>query len=90
MVQLDPVWSAEVVVSLLEEIRAQQAEHRKGPRCSVCVLLSGMSKEDREDLEKAFADSSLYTSVISRALAKRDVNLKEHAVSRHRSGRCAG
>jgi len=49
-----------------------------------------MSKEDREDLEKAFADSSLYTSVISRALAKRDVNLKDHAISRHRSGRCAG
>lgn len=75
-------------MSLLEDIHDEQAESRRGPRCSMCVVMDSLSESDAADLSAALADSSVYATSIARALRRRGVKIKDDAVQRHRSGRC--
>lgn len=77
-------------MSLLDEIQTEQASARRGPDCAICSLLVNMDKADSRDLQSALDDSTVYHSVISKALAKRNIRVHPQTVGRHRKGECAG
>lgn len=77
-------------MSLLDEIKDEQASSRKGPSCGVCTLLVEMDKSDSADLKAALADTTVYATVIAKALSRRDIRVNASTISRHRKGECMG
>jgi len=75
-------------MSLLAEIKEDQATARRGPTCGVCAILTEMDKKDSKDLSDALADSTVYSTIISKALIRRGFRMNASTVSRHRKGEC--
>ena len=62
---------------------------KKGPSCSVGVLISRMSSDDQATLAEWFADEDKFSSDITDAVnAEFDVALASHTLNRHRRGKC--
>jgi hypothetical protein len=74
-------------VSLAERLRNMNAE-RKGPPCTIGVLLEGMTKEDACALTEALADPALQSRAIWRALVAEGYEITDSPVTRHRKGLC--
>lgn len=76
--------------TFLEDVRRGV---RRGPSCSVYVLLSSLETSNaslRDQVQRALDDPSTYQSTsISRELKKRGHDISDFAVSRHRRGSCA-
>ena len=80
-----------LVGELLSLLRAE-AGKRPGPRCTIGVMLSRLSPEDRADAETALAEPSveLPSSVIARVLSARTgKTIQAETLARHRARRCA-
>lgn len=62
---------------------------KKGPSCSVGVLVSRMEDDDKATLAEWFEDSNRFSSDITDALnAEFDVSLSSYTVQRHRRHDC--
>lgn len=77
-------------MSLLDEIQNEQLAVHKGPDCTVCTLLTRMDKSDAEDLKAAMSDSTVFNTVIAKALSRRNIRVHAQTIGRHRKGECAG
>ena len=73
-------------MSLLDEMRAEAVQ--KGPACSVRLLLDGLAPDDRADLQSAFADATIPTTIIAKVLHKRGHIIGPESLQRHRRGSC--
>lgn len=70
-----------------------EAEHvepaRKGPRCSVCVVMESMDADDAATLTRWLEDVALYSSTIEERLRRVGIlHISAGTVSRHRAARC--
>jgi hypothetical protein len=77
-------------MSLAAALEAAQPK-RKGPPCSIGVLLSPngpLSDKDRATLSAALADGTVEHSRLAEALTAEGHKVGENAVSRHRRRRC--
>jgi hypothetical protein len=63
---------------------------KQGPRCRICVLVETLDKDDAAALAAAFANSSITSAAISRALEREGHKAPGESVRRHRDLRCAG
>lgn len=62
---------------------------KKGPSCSVGVLISRIPADDRTTLAEWFADDDKFSTDITDVLNDEyDVSLQPFTVNRHRRGRC--
>lgn len=77
-------------MSLAKALEAQRAAKQQGPRCSMCILLAGLPKPERDALNNALADKRYTTAAISRALMSEGHNLNATTVGRHRNKECKG
>jgi len=75
------------VVGLAEALE-RETRTRKGPECTVGLLLAMMSKADRELLQRYLDDPTATHAGISRALRAEGHQIKDATVSRHRAGEC--
>jgi hypothetical protein len=75
-------------VNLTEALSNERAELRKGPRCSLCVFIESLSKDDAQALLSAFDDPSFPHTAISRAIAASGGKINPSTVARHRRGEC--
>ena len=73
-------------MSLLDDIEAETTG--TGPRCTVALLLRGLTDDDRADLETALANPAIPASAIHRALHKRGHSIGDTTLQRHRRGTC--
>ena len=76
------------VNDLLSEIRIQQRATSR-LRCSMGVVLSQLDPQDREAVQQALADHSIFGSTIAKVLKARGYEVKSLAVNRHRRRTCA-
>ena len=63
---------------------------KQGPRCRMCALVETLNKDDAAALAAAFADPTVTSAAISRALEREGHKAPGESVRRHRDGRCAG
>lgn len=70
-------------MGLLEEVRAIQRQG-KAARCPVSLLMAGLDKKDREDLEALLADRTTHASIIAQVLEGRGHTVTADALRRHR------
>lgn len=73
-------------MGLLDEVHEVQRQ-AKIIRCPVVTL--NISDEDREDLERAFADDTVQMSTLAKVLRDRGLTISDDALRRHRGRRCA-
>jgi hypothetical protein len=62
---------------------------RRGPLCSVGLVIDALPKADQEDLRTALLDKNVKSTAIIKALRLRDIILADSTVNRHRRGLCA-
>jgi hypothetical protein len=63
-------------------------EIRKGPPCSVDIMLANLSAEDKKDFDDACADPTIASSTIARVLSRRGHTIRQEAIRRHRKKEC--
>ena len=73
--------------SLLDEIQTENRV-RKGPLCTVKLILGELSPEDATGLNQAMADLEVKTTAIRRALVARGFQIGDTSIARHRKGEC--
>ena len=61
---------------------------RKGPPCTVGLLLSFMTGDDRAALEAALGDESIESRTIWRVLVEEGHEISDTPIARHRRGMC--
>lgn len=61
---------------------------RKGPPCSMGLLLSFMTEVDRAALQAALADPSIESRTIWRVLVEEGHEISDTPIGRHRNGVC--
>ena len=74
-------------MSLAQRLATVSAE-RKGPPCTVRVLLDGMEHDDATALLDAMADPAVQSRAIWRALVAEGYEISDSPVARHRKGLC--
>jgi lipoate synthase len=74
-------------MGLLDEFRQEQAGRGK-VQCRIALIVAGMDKPDRADLEAALADTSIQHITITNVLRDHGHDIGKHSVSTHRNGRC--
>jgi hypothetical protein len=75
-------------MSLRDQISAEN-NIRKGPACSVQLLLADLDEDDRQVLTEALADTKIAGTAIARALLKEGHRVGSHVLNRHRRGMCS-
>jgi len=60
----------------------------KGPKCSICTLLTTLDKADHDALVAAMADSTVTATAIMRALRREGHNVNDSSIRRHARGAC--
>lgn len=75
-------------MGLLDEIGNEPRLHT-GRRCSVDLVMVGLSKSDRDDLIAALDDLLIPATTITRVLERRNIELSASAINRHRRRECA-
>lgn len=72
----------------LADALVKQQTTKRGPRCTVCSLLSTLPKSEREALQSALNDKSYTGTSIARALQSEGHNVRSHTLNRHRNKEC--
>lgn len=72
----------------LDSSRLDEFAPKKGPLCSVALLLLKVSPEEAEAVRRALA-SDYGSATISRWLADAGHPLKPHVIANHRRGDCS-
>ena len=62
----------------------------KGPICTVCTLVAGLSADDATALQEAFDDFGFTSAAIARALKAEGHDVSPNTVIRHRKKECRG
>jgi hypothetical protein len=75
-------------MSLRDQIAAETTV-KKGPTCSVSLLLADLDAEDRAALLEALADVKVPGTAIERALLREGHRMGAHNIQRHRRGMCS-
>jgi len=75
-------------MSLRDQIVAESYV-KKGPTCSVKILLNDLDDEDRQALAEALDDEKIAGTAIERALLKEGHRMPAHNIQRHRRGMCS-
>lgn len=75
-------------MNLTDALTHERNDLRKGPRCSLCVFIESLSKDDAQALAQAFDDPSFPHTAISRAIAASGGKINPSTVARHRRGEC--
>ncbi|HEY7824551.1 MAG TPA: hypothetical protein VIG24_17045 [Acidimicrobiia bacterium] len=75
-------------MSLRDQIAAETTI-KKGPTCSVSLLLADLNDEDRKALSEAIADTKVPGTAIERALLKEGHRMPAYNIQRHRRGMCS-
>ena len=65
-----------------------QPATRKGPRCSVAIMLLKMDPTDREAVIAAFNNDALRSKFIAQQLTKNGWLIHGHTIARHRRKDC--
>lgn len=73
-------------MSFTDALTKEQATYRKGPSCTVGIVLATSPESD--SIRAAIADEAIPGTVISRALGQTGAKVKAEAVQRHRRGAC--
>lgn len=73
-------------MSLLDEIRRERI--KKGPACTVSVLLTKLEKSDAADLQAALDDAGISATIIAKVLSERGERISVEALRRHRRKMC--
>ena len=73
---------------LLATMRAE-ALRRKGPPCSMGVILDALTDDERAQMLEAFDDKAITGAVIADVLSRHGHKITGPTVIRHRQGRCA-
>jgi len=76
-------------MSLSEALKIE-ASRKHGPRCTLCILISGLPEGDAKALQAALSDGGVTSSAIARALASEGHDIRPETVRRHRARECAG
>lgn len=74
-------------------LSASLAAHKrttKGPVCTICTLVAGLSPEDATALQEALDDPGFTGAAIVRALRAEGHEVSPHALLRHRKRECRG
>jgi hypothetical protein len=74
-------------MSLRDQIAAESCV-KKGPTCSVLILLGELNDDDAEALREALADPKVPGTAIQRALLKEGHRIGAYNIQRHRRGAC--
>jgi hypothetical protein len=74
-------------VTLLDELRA--ASTRRGPHCSVDVLLNSIEPDLAKEVREAMVDSTITKTVLARGLRANGHRVTDEAVQRHSRGSCS-
>ncbi len=62
----------------------------KGPKCTICTLVSQLTPEDAAALQEAFDDLAFTSAAIARALKAEGHDISANTVVRHRKRECRG
>lgn len=74
------------VQEIIEEIR--QSSPRKGPSCSVGMILRSVGGDQAKALNAAMSDLDIQSGAIAKWLGKQGFDCKSHTVARHRRKEC--
>ena len=61
---------------------------RRGPKCTLCILLMKINEKDRLVLDEALADDTFTHAAIARALQAEGHHISANTVQRHRTRGC--
>jgi len=62
---------------------------RRGPQCTVSVILDKLATTDQKELANVLADHAISSQIISQGiLAAFSVKISQHTIGRHRRGDC--
>ena len=75
-------------MSLRDQIAAESTI-KKGPPCSVALLLSELKGDDRQAVIEALGDPKVPATAIDRALLKEGHRVGSNSLQRHRRGECS-
>jgi len=75
-------------VGLSEAIGKEQMQRKGGVPCSICSLIPTLDKADREVLQSALDNPTIYGTAIAAALTAEGHKTNGAAVNRHRRGGC--
>jgi hypothetical protein len=70
-----------------EQLQAQRSA-KKGPPCTISVILSELDKDDRSALVAALTDKTVEHTAIYKVLTRNGFRVSIHTVQRHRRGEC--
>ena len=76
-------------MSLADSLR-DVSPANKGPRCTMCRIIMGLSAADSAALSAALTDQQFTNDMIARALQAEGHDIREQSVGRHRRGICRG
>jgi hypothetical protein len=75
-------------MSLRDAIAQADITAKKGPPCSVGVIINQLSPDDLVALNDALADLTITGRAITAALTAEGYKVRDYAVNRHRRGIC--
>jgi hypothetical protein len=75
-------------MGIMDEIKAEQADTRKGPACGFVEVYKTLHKPDADELRDALGSPAITASTISRVLARHGLKVQSQTVNRHRRGEC--
>lgn len=70
-------------------LASEAARIRRGPPCSIDLLLRTMAPADADELRTAMDDPLVYSTALARVLRKRGHEVGHYALQRHRRGDCS-
>lgn len=76
-------------MSLADSLR-DVSPANKGPRCTLCRIIMGLSAADSAALSDALNSPTYTNDMIARALQAEGHDIREQSVGRHRRGICRG
>jgi hypothetical protein len=78
-------------MGLLDDLKNESNfVHSRRAWCSVCTLISKLSKEETEVLKEKMSNTSITHSALSKVLKANGYNITEGTLGRHRRGDCQG
>jgi hypothetical protein len=75
-------------MSLRDALTQAHITAKKGPPCSVGVIIEQLSPDDVAALNAALSDHAITGRAITAALTSEGHKVRDHAVNRHRRGLC--
>jgi hypothetical protein len=75
-------------MSLRESLQTQAQRIKKGPPCSIGIIIEQLPEDDAEALQQAFHDPYVTGRAITAALRAEGYSARDYNVNRHRRGLC--